>query len=135
MILVLLGVAVGFILVERLWPARAAPAVRNWGWRVLLLNVIQGAIVFMAGHTWDLWLQSVSLFHLQEYLGDVGSAVVAYLVSCFIYYWWHRLRHESHLFWRLCHQLHHSPRRIELLTSFYKHPVEITLNSLLSAAI
>ncbi|MDP3938812.1 MAG: sterol desaturase family protein [Deltaproteobacteria bacterium] len=33
------------------------------------------------------------------------------------------------------HQVHHSPRRIEIITSFYKHPVEIFINSLLSAAI
>ena len=38
-------------------------------------------------------------------------------------------------FWRLCHQLHHSPRRLEIVTSFYKHPVEIMLNSFLSSAI
>ena len=52
-----------------------------------------------------------------------------------LYYWWHRFRHESALFWRLCHQLHHSPRRIELLTSFYKHPIESAANALLSSSV
>jgi len=30
--------------------------------------------------------------------------------------------------------LHHSPSRIEILVSFYRHPPEITVNSFLSAA-
>jgi hypothetical protein len=33
------------------------------------------------------------------------------------------------------HQIHHSARRLEILTSFYKHPVEIWINSLLSSLI
>jgi hypothetical protein len=28
-------------------------------------------------------------------------------------------------FWLIFHQLHHSPSRIEAVTSFYKHPIEI----------
>jgi sterol desaturase/sphingolipid hydroxylase (fatty acid hydroxylase superfamily) len=121
--------------VERLWPAMELPRVRAWYWRVLLINGIQLGIVVVAGLTWDRWLAQASLFRLRDHLGPVAQGAVAYLVSTFVYYWWHRARHESKLFWLLCHQLHHSPRRIEILTSFYKHPVEITLNSILSASI
>ena len=135
MIFVLIGIAGGFILIERLWPAREMPSVRWWWWRVLLVNITQGAIVLVAGRTWDVWMQGASLLRLRDHCSDVMSAAIAYLISCFVYYWWHRLRHESPLFWRLCHQLHHSPRRIEIVTSFYKHPLEITLNSLLSSAL
>jgi sterol desaturase/sphingolipid hydroxylase (fatty acid hydroxylase superfamily) len=31
--------------------------------------------------------------------------------------------------------MHHSPQRIEVITSFYKHPNEVLLNSVLSSAI
>lgn len=103
--------------------------------RVLLVNGIQLGVVILAGQTWDGWLGKISLFHLSNQLGDLGAAGIAYFVSTFVYYWWHRVRHESSFFWRLCHQLHHSPRRLEILTSFYKHPVEILLNSILSSAI
>ena len=92
-------------------------------------------VVILAGFTWDNWFQGYSIFKLKLHFGTVLSAFITYLVVTFIYYWWHRIRHESQLFWLLCHQLHHSPNRIEILTSFYKHPVEITLNSLLSSAI
>lgn len=140
MILLLIAVAAGMILVERLWPAAELPQVRAWWWRVVLVNLLQLGILLLAGVTWDRWLQGVSAVSLAGWLGESAAGVaaqgaLAYFVSTFVYYWWHRFRHRSRWFWRLCHQLHHSPRRIEIVTSFYKHPVEITLNSLLSAAI
>ncbi len=58
-----------------------------------------------------------------------------YLVITFIYYWWHRFRHSVPMLWRYLHQLHHSPARIEVITSFYKHPLEILVNGLLTSAI
>jgi sterol desaturase/sphingolipid hydroxylase (fatty acid hydroxylase superfamily) len=131
----ILLIAGGFILVERLWPATELPRVRAWYPRVLLINAIQAGIVILAGLTWDQWLQRGSLINLDQHVGVVPQALVAYVVSSFVYYWWHRWRHTSRFWWNVCHQLHHSPRRIEVLTSFYKHPVEITLNSILSAAI
>ena len=135
MIFAILAIAAGFIVVERLWPANALPRVRAWYPRVALINALQGGIVVLAGVSWDRWLSRVSLVRLQDHLGVVPQAITAYLVSSFVYYWWHRWRHSSSFWWRVCHQLHHSPRRIEILTAFYKHPVEITLNSVLSAMI
>ena len=136
MILALIfALAAGFFVVERLWPANALPKVEGWWPRVVFVNAIQLGMIILAGFTWDRWLQSASLFSLQNHLGAFAQGAVAYFVSTFVYYWWHRIRHDSRLFWRLCHQLHHSPARIELVTSFYKHPVEIALNSILSAAI
>lgn len=135
MIWVIIAVGGGFYLVERLWPAGPMPQVRGWWARVFLVNVLQLGIVILAGVTWDGWLARHSLFRLRDHFGDVTSAFIAYFVSTFVYYWWHRVRHESRWFWQLSHQLHHSPRRIELVTSFYKHPVEITLNSILSSVI
>lgn len=140
LLFLLVGIASGLFAVERLWPANALPRVRAWWPRVILVNVIQVGIIIIAGVTWDAWLREWSIFDLATLLGGTTTGIlaqgaIAYFVSSFVYYWWHRWRHESALFWRLCHQLHHSPARIELVTSFYKHPVEITLNSLLSAGI
>lgn len=135
MLWIVLAIAAGMFAVERLWPATELPKVRAWWARVLVVNLVQLGIVLVAGLTWDRWLSQLALLKLRDHLGVVPQALVAYVVSTFIYYWWHRVRHESHLFWLLCHQLHHSPRRIEIVTSFYKHPVEIALNSILSATI
>jgi sterol desaturase/sphingolipid hydroxylase (fatty acid hydroxylase superfamily) len=135
MMILLIAVAGGFYVVERIWPAGELPKVRGWWARVALVNLVQCGALLLAGQTWDRWLRRASLLHLSDWLGDMPAALLAYLFSTFVYYWWHRVRHESALFWRLCHQLHQSPRRIELVTSFYKHPVEILINSLLSSAI
>lgn len=135
MIAILIAVAAVAILIERLWPAGKLPTVKGWWARVALVNLCQLGVVIVAGMTWDRWLGKTSVFSISEYLHPLAAAGVAYLVSCFVFYWWHRYRHESDFFWRLCHQLHHSPRRLEVLTSFYKHPVEIALNSLLTSLI
>jgi len=135
MILLLAGIAGLFVLTERLWPGQKLPSSQGWWLRIAAVNTVQIGIVVLAGRTWDQWFQKASLFHLGDHLSTVSGAAICYLISTFIYYWWHRLRHESTFFWRLCHQLHHSPRRIEVLASFYKHPVEITINSLISASL
>jgi sterol desaturase/sphingolipid hydroxylase (fatty acid hydroxylase superfamily) len=135
MLWIICGIALGCIVVERLWPANELPRVHAWWARVILVNAIQLEIVIVAGLAWNRWFAQRSLFHLADHFGDASSGAIAYFVSTFIYYWWHRYRHESRFFWRVCHQLHHSARRIEIVTSFYKHPVEIFLNSVLSSAI
>jgi sterol desaturase/sphingolipid hydroxylase (fatty acid hydroxylase superfamily) len=68
-------------------------------------------------------------------LGVIGGSIVGYFVTTFFYYWWHRWRHESDFLWCWVHQMHHSPQRIEVITSFYKHPNELVLDSILSSAI
>lgn len=135
MIFLLALTAALFLLIERLWPANKLPTSRGWWKRIALVNIAQVGVVILAGYTWDRWFQSYSLLHFRDHLSTFWSATICYVLSTFIYYWWHRLRHESSFFWRLCHQLHHSPRRIEVLASFYKHPVEITINSLISATL
>lgn len=135
MLWIISALALGFIVVERLWPANDLPRVEGWWARVLLVNLLQLGIVILTGLAWQRWLAPWSIFHLAAHRSAWTSGLIAYFVSTFVYYWWHRCRHESQFFWRLCHQLHHSARRIEILTSFYKHPVEILLNALLSSAL
>ena len=33
------------------------------------------------------------------------------------------------------HQIHHSPQRLEVITSFYKHPLEMTVNSIIGSLL
>ena len=134
MLLVVVLVGVGFMALERVVPDQVLPKVPGWWPRVLLVNAGQLAVVVLAGLSWDRWLGAVSLFELGG-LPVPAQAAGGYLVASFVYYWWHRARHESDLLWRLCHQLHQSPSRIETITSFYKHPVELVCNSLLSSAL
>ena len=135
MLYILIAIGLGFILVERIWPAMELPKVRAWWPRVILVNLLQFGMVVLAGQSWDLWLRKTSLFSLSQYLADPLAGFCTYIVASFVYYWWHRIRHESKLLWLACHQLHHSPRRLEIATAFYKHPVELFINSLISSSI
>ena len=129
-----LSLAVVMIVIERLKPGRVFPTVRNWWLRAIGANVVQVGIVFLAGMTWDGWLQRNRPWSAEP-LGLAGGAIVGYVVITFIYYWWHRARHGSDFLWRWFHQFHHSPQRIEIITSFYKHPFELVANGILSSAI
>lgn len=133
-VLAVLAVAAAMLLVELRAPGRAWPRVPGWLPRALALNAVQVAIVLVSGATWDRWFPGHGLWDASG-LGTWGGAAAGYFAITFVYYWWHRARHEVGLLWRWLHQIHHSPQRLELLTSFYKHPLEIALNGVLSSAI
>lgn len=121
--------------VERYFAARQFESTPNWHLRAFIFNIVQLVLTVIAGFTWDQWMQSVSLLNGQEMLGTMGCVISGYLLITFVFYWWHRWRHEVQFLWLYLHQLHHSPRRIELITSFYKHPLEIFINSFITSFI
>jgi sterol desaturase/sphingolipid hydroxylase (fatty acid hydroxylase superfamily) len=131
--LVVLAAGLAMLAVERTYPGRRFERVARWYPRAIIVNGIQAAIAYLAAATWDRWLPQAALWHLSGH-GLVADALLGYVVITFVYYWWHRARHEIPLLWRL-HQLHHSPCRIEVLTTFYKHPLEILANAMLSSTI
>ena len=121
--------------IERLFAGWQLPKVRSWYTRVILINMAQLGIVLLAGMTWERWFSAASLFHLSSYLNPWMAGFTAYFLATFVFYWWHRLRHENDFLWRTFHQIHHSPQRLEVITSFYKHPQEMFFNSILGSLI
>lgn len=124
-----------FFVLERLRPGRALPSSPGWYARALALNLCQLGIVLLAGVTWAKWLQGPSLFEIRQAMPPVAQGFLSWFVGTFVFYWWHRARHSADILWRVLHQIHHSASRIETLTSFYKHPLEIAINSVLSTAV
>jgi sterol desaturase/sphingolipid hydroxylase (fatty acid hydroxylase superfamily) len=120
---------------ERVRPGWVLPKVSTWPWRVVAANLVQLAVVLLAGLTWERWLQAQSLFAVSKALPPIAAGALAYFFATFVFYWWHRWRHESDALWRIFHQIHHSPQRIELITSFYKHPLEMIVNSLIGSVL
>jgi sterol desaturase/sphingolipid hydroxylase (fatty acid hydroxylase superfamily) len=132
--LIVLAVALVMISCEVACPGRKWPQVAGWWLRAGLLNLAQVGLVYLAGVAWNGWMVRHRPWSADA-LGTAGGAVLGYVVITFIYYWWHRFRHEYDFLWRWFHQVHHSPQRIEIITSFYKHPLELLANSILSSAI
>lgn len=122
-------------LIERIFAGWRLPKVHSWYTRVVLINCVQLGVVLLAGLTWEKWFYGRSLFHLTEYIDAWSAGFVAYFIATFIFYWWHRFRHKSDFLWRHFHQIHHSPQRLEVITSFYKHPQEMIVNSILGSTI
>jgi sterol desaturase/sphingolipid hydroxylase (fatty acid hydroxylase superfamily) len=121
--------------IERIKPGWKLPNVSTWTIRVLGVNFIQLSVVVLAGFTWEKWLSSVSLFHLSNYTPNWLGGIIAYFIATFIFYWWHRWRHTVDFLWLGFHQIHHSPQRLEVITSFYKHPLEMTVNSIIGSLL
>lgn len=135
MLLTILVVFVACFVVERLMPGWRLPTVRTWPVRVLIINGVQLGVVLLAGITWEKWLSAVSLFHLSRHVSPVTGGLIAYFVATFVFYWWHRWRHEHDWLWLHFHQIHHSAQRLEVITSFYKHPGEMIVNSLIGSLL
>jgi sterol desaturase/sphingolipid hydroxylase (fatty acid hydroxylase superfamily) len=122
-------------LLERAHPGWRLPKVPTWAVRVLLVNAVQLAVVLLAGVTWERWMAGQSLIRGLRDLPPLAGGFLAYFIATFVFYWWHRWRHEVNFLWLGFHQIHHSPRRLEVITSFYKHPAEMVVNSLIGSAI
>ncbi len=118
------------ILVEILFRGRVWKKVRGWYPRAIALNIVQILIVYISSSTWSQWFQNIPLFHLNDFFSTGTSAFIGYFVITFVFYWWHRARHEIPFLWVKLHQIHHSAQRLEILTAFYKHPLEILINSI-----
>lgn len=123
------------MVIERLAPGWKLPAVRTWPWRVVVVNAFQLGVVMLAGVSWERWLSGWSVVDLSSRMPAWAGGCLAYFVGTFVFYWWHRWRHRLDVLWRWFHQIHHSPRRIEVITSFYKHPVEMIANSVIASLI
>jgi sterol desaturase/sphingolipid hydroxylase (fatty acid hydroxylase superfamily) len=123
-----------FIL-EHARPGWQLPKVKTWPIRVIAINLVQLGVVILAGFTWEKWLGSWSIVRLSDHVSPLMGGLIAYFIATFVFYWWHRARHENNFLWRTFHQIHHSPQRIEVITSFYKHPVEMVVNSIIGSLL
>ena len=130
----IVAVFAGCLVLERVLPGWRLPHVRTWPARVLAINAAQLGVVLLAGATWEQWLGAYSLLDLSILPAALGG-FVAYFIATFVFYWWHRWRHEADWLWLHFHQIHHSAQRLEVITSFYKHPVEMIANSIIGSVL
>lgn len=120
-----------FLAVETVWPARTFPARKGWGWIgvafLLLIGTVGTVVPLLFDPAWlaaHRWLDG-------SRLGVVGGTVVGYVVLSGLMYAYHRTVHNVPLLWRLTHQLHHSPQRVDMPGSVLFHPIEMVLQVLI----
>jgi sterol desaturase/sphingolipid hydroxylase (fatty acid hydroxylase superfamily) len=112
--------------VEARFPARQFPKVRRWRAIGLFCFVVLGgtATVVTPLLLPTAWLEHHRLIDATR-LGVPLGVVAGYAVVSFVSFLWHRALHRFNLLWRLCHQIHHSPRRLDLAGSAVFHPLDI----------
>lgn len=135
MIYAIVGIGLLLMILERIFPDQKLIDVKGWWLRVIILNGIQVGLVFLGKISWDKWFLGHSLFQLPLNWHPAFSGLISYFIITFIFYWWHRWRHTVNILWLAMHQIHHSPQRIETITSFYKHPLEIVCNCIIIALV
>ncbi|MGH1542587.1 MAG: sterol desaturase family protein [Arenicella sp.] len=86
----------------------------------------------------SIWLQIVMIFWLDvkvaplfhyEFEG-VWGIILFYLFYSHGNYWFHRFKHTNAWFWKHVHGLHHAPQHMEVAVAFFRHPIEISFNTL-----
>jgi len=110
---------------EHRWPARAFPPRRGWHWvgiAFLLVLATLGTVVPLVLPV-D-WMAAHRLLDGTR-LGIVGGTAVGFLLFELLIYAWHRSAHRVDLLWRGFHQVHHSPRRVDMPGSVLFHPLEM----------
>ncbi len=123
-----------FLGLERVFPGRELPHSRGWYFRAIAINLAQLLITLATARLWIQIFGDLSIFKFSDWNSPFLEGFVGWFVGTFFFYWWHRLRHAKG-WWLVFHQVHHSPARIEIVTSFYKHPIEIFVDAILSALV
>lgn len=118
---------------EVIAPASQNTCDRRW---LILASIVGGTSILVAlgiGFLFSDVIQPNAIFQAERYLPSILVGVLCFLATSFIFYWWHRATHHFDLLWRVFHQLHHSAKRVEVLTAFYAHPLDTVMAVLINA--
>lgn len=117
--------------VELVGSARKFSPRPGWQWigiAFLLLSMTIGNVLplwlpleWMAAHR---WIDGTGL-------GVVGGAIVGFVVLELAVYAWHRAVHTFGPMWRVFHQIHHSPQRVDIPGALLFHPLETVAYTLI----
>jgi sterol desaturase/sphingolipid hydroxylase (fatty acid hydroxylase superfamily) len=111
--------------VEARWPAREFPPRRGWRWLGGLFLILMGLFATLTPLMLPPdWLAAHRLVDGSS-LGAIGGAAAGFLTLSFVAYLWHRSAHAFPLMWRLFHQIHHSPHRVDISGANLFHPLEM----------
>jgi sterol desaturase/sphingolipid hydroxylase (fatty acid hydroxylase superfamily) len=122
------------LVIEALIPARAQPRLPAWRTLGICFFIAFAAISYFLPQALPASWFEASLLPGAE-LGVVAGTIVGYLAVTLAGYAWHRLAHSSAIVWRLFHQMHHAPRRLDVASAFIFHPSEMVFYTLMPLAV
>lgn len=121
--------------IEKWRPARVFPERRGWTWIgigfLLLIGIVSGVVPLAVPTDW------LAAHRLMDGtgLGIIGGTIVGYIVLSAVMYAYHRTVHAVPALWRLTHQIHHSPQRVDMSGSVLFHPVEMVIQVLMQLLV
>ena len=116
---------------ERRWPAREFPERRGWQWLGIAFLILIGSVSTVVPLLIPPdWLAAHRVLDGTR-LGIVGGTLVGFVLAEGLTYAYHRAAHRVGFMWRVFHQVHHSPRRVDIPGSVLFHPLEMVVQSLL----
>lgn len=120
-----------FLATEKFWPARAFPERRGWQWLGVLFLVLIGTISTVVPLLIpEDWLAAHRFLDGTK-LGVAGGTIVGFVLAEGATYAYHRASHRIGFMWRAFHQVHHSPRRVDIPGSVLFHPLEMVNQALI----
>lgn len=117
---------------EVIAPASRNTCDRRWLLYSTGLGVLTMASALALGYLFEDRIRAHALLDVGARWHPLPVGLLSFFLTSFVFYWWHRATHASDLLWRVFHQLHHSARRVEALTSFFAHPLDSAAAVMLS---
>lgn len=126
------AIFIGLLMLERLNPARKFPIAKDWYRYWLVIQFV--ATAWLAGLL-AIWTDIPALWQPMQNLSFTYQVLVGYFVYSFIAYWYHRIRHTSKFLWHYVHYMHHAPAHMETFVTFWRHPVELVMDSIVALLV
>jgi sterol desaturase/sphingolipid hydroxylase (fatty acid hydroxylase superfamily) len=118
-----------FAVTEHLWPARTFPPRRGWQWIGVGFLLLLGTLGVMTPLVLPIDWLAAHRWMDGTMLGIVGGTALGFVVFELLIYAWHRTAHRVDFLWRGFHQVHHSPRRVDMPGSVLFHPFEMLVQT------
>ena len=117
----------GLFLLERMKPARNFPIHKTWFAHWCLLVTFSS--IWLMG-LMIAWVHIPPLWIPLQNISFGKQVLIAYVTYSFVAYWYHRIRHSNHTLWHYVHYMHHAPAHMDTRITFWRHPPEMLLDSL-----
>lgn len=131
--LIIIGTAILFIILERIFPYNKGQKVLREGFfdDFALYTIAQSYILGIIIFTYIIRSvdNTTGLSRLQLFADvPIWIQLVFFTITHDLYiYWMHRWQHKNKFLWRI-HEAHHSPKKVDWLSGSRSHAIEILIN-------